>query len=333
MYELLGICLFLATLILLNACASLAATLISRIFAPFAESLSARTRADIFFMLRIAAPGFATVAVVLFLIPSYVSYEPYGSSEIVSKKLVALAFLSAVSVAFVLWRTIRSWTATRTLQKQWLAAAERIHVHGIDIPVFRISHSFPIIAVIGTLRPKLFIADQVLAALSKDELAAAISHECGHLAARDNLKRTLLRICRDSLFLLPLGRAVDSAWAANAERAADEFAARRSPAAALNLASALVRIAKLVPLGARADVPLGAYLVGAEETHGVKERIKRLIEISSNCSPINESTRVMRFFPATVFCVIALVATAAATNAKVLLAVHALAEQTVRLLS
>ena len=333
MYELLGICLFLAALILLNTCASVAAAIVWRLSGPLVKSLSPHVRADLLFMSRIAAPVLATIAVTALVVPSYLSYEPRVTPETVSKKLAVLAFVSAASVAFAAWRTIRSWRATVALRRKWLAASQPIELPGIDIPAFRIAHTFPIIAIVGTLRPQLFIADDVLRALSADELAAAIAHECGHLAARDNLKRTLLQICRDSLFLVPLGRIVDRVWAETAESAADEFAARQSPAMALNLASALVRIAKMVPVSARAEVPLGAYLVGAEETQGVKSRIKRLLEISLNRSAISKSSWFVRMLPAIAFLALTFTSALAATNPKILLSVHALVEHAVSLLS
>lgn len=334
MYELLGICVALAALMLLNTAASLGTALLWRLIAPLTRPLSARTRSDLLFTLRLAAPMSAAIVVAVFLIPSYLDYEPRATAEVVSLKLAALALLSALSVAFALWRTIRSWLATAALRRQWLASAKPIRVAGISIPAFSISHRFPIIAIVGTLRPQLFIAGDVLSALTTDEMAAAIAHECGHLAARDNLKRTLLRLCRDSLFLVPFGRAVDRLWAETAESAADEFAARQSPAAALNLASALVRIAKMVPAGARADVPLGAYLVGAEETQGVKSRIRRLIEISSNHSRIAATNnRFIRLLPFTSFAAFAAGATIIATNGKVLMGVHLILERAVSLLS
>ena len=333
MYELLGICLFLAALILLNTCASVAGAVIWRLSGSLVKTLSPHTRADLLFMSRVAAPVLATIAVTVLVIPSYLSYEPRVTSETVSKKMAVLALLSVASVAFALWRMIRSWRATVVLRREWLAKSQSIRLPGIDIPAFRIPHNFPIIAIVGTLRPQLFIADNVLNALSAEELAAAIAHEGGHLAAHDNLKRTLLQICRDSLFLIPLGRVVDRVWAETAESAADEFAARQSPAMALNLASALVRIAKMVPVGVRAEVPLGAYLVGAEETQGVKSRIKRLLEISLNRSAISEKTWFVRMLPAMAFLALTFASALAASNAKILLSVHALAEQAVRLLS
>jgi Zn-dependent protease with chaperone function len=332
MYEFLGISVILAALLLLNAGASTATALIWRLVMPMVSALSARTRSDLLFTLRLAAPAFSLVVVFLFVIPAYLDYEPRTTTEIVSKKLAALALVSLASIAFALWRTIRSWRATAKLRRQWLQKAEQIQMPDIDVPAFRISHHFPIIAIVGTLRPRLFIADNVLSSLNRDEIAAAIAHERAHLAARDNLKRTLLRLCSDSLFLVPFGRAVERMWAENIESAADEFAARQSAATALNLASALVTIAKMVPVGARADVPLGAYLVGAEETQGIRSRIRRLIEMSSNRSLRGISNSPSHLLPVASFTVFAVIAAIAASNPKVLIGVHGILEFAVSLL-
>ena len=332
MYESLGISVILAALLLLNAGASGVTALIWRLITQMVTSFSARTRSDLLLTLRLAAPAFSIVVVVLFIVPAYLDYEPRNTAEIVSKKLAALALVSLASIGFALWRTIRSWRATAKLRRQWLQKAERIHMPGIDVPAFRISHHFPIIAIVGTLRPRLFIADNVLSSLNQDEIAAAIAHERAHLAARDNLKRTLLRLCSDSLFLVPFGRTVECMWAESIESAADEFAARQSPATALNLASALVTIAKMVPAGARADVPLGAYLVGAAETQGVRSRIRRLIEMSSNGSLRRMSNSPSHLLPVVSFAVFACVAAIAASNPKVLIGVHEILEFAVKLL-
>jgi Zn-dependent protease with chaperone function len=332
MYELLGVSVILAALMLLNAGASLVTALLWRLTAPLVASCSARTRSDLLFTLRMTAPAFALLAVLLLVIPSYLDYEPREAPEVVSKKLAALALLSLASIAFALWRTARSASATAALRKQWMSKAEQIHLPGIPVPAFRIPHHFPIVAIVGTLRSRLFVADNVLSSLSEDEMAAAIAHECGHLIARDNLKRTLLRLSRDSLLLVPFGRTVERMWAEAAEAAADEFAAQQSAATALNLASALVTIAKMVPAGARADVPLGTYLVGAEETQGVKSRIRRLIEMSSNSSVKPQRSSLSHLLPVLSFITFAVIAAIFASDAKVLLGVHAILELAVNFL-
>ena len=332
MYDLLGICLVLTTLLAVNSGASLLFAALWRLCERHLNNISANTRAEILFGIRAIPPALALMCAGLLVIPAYVTYEPHVTSEIVSTKMAVLALASATGLGFALWRAFRSWFATHSLLRGWLQVAERIELNELTTPTYRIEHSFPIIAVVGSARPRLFIASKVLDALTDEELAAAIGHERGHLQARDNLKRSVLRACRDVLMLAPLGRSLDRAWAQAAEAAADEHAARENPDRALNLASALVKIAKMVPLKERAQVPLGAYLIGAEETQGVKARIRRLLDIASDGIDKRTNPSVVRMVQ--IICVVGLsVSTiAAASSPKVLIGVHQLIERTVSLL-
>jgi Zn-dependent protease with chaperone function len=333
MYALLGISLALATFFTLNVFASALISLLWRITEPLARRWTARTRGECLFALRIAAPLLSLLVVATLFVPAYVGYEPYGTSEVVSKKLAAFAIVSFLGLGFASWRAIRAWVATRRLAKQWLRAAVSIRLPLIDIPTYRITHAFPIIAVVGTLRPRLFIAEQVLESLSEDELVAAIAHESGHLAARDNFKRALLRGCRDVLTIVPSGRSLDRAWSESVECAADEHAAQISPDIALNLASALVRIARMVPVGVRTELPLATFLVG-EETRGIKVRVRRLIEIASTGrSNAAERLRAETVVPAIGMLALFAVTIAVAANPRVLLAVHSVIEDVVSFLS
>ena len=334
MYELLGICLVLAALLTINALASLAAAAGWRLLERPARRYSARTRAQILFLMRISPPALAIIAVVAFLVPSFLTYEPHSTTEVVSRKLAALALLSAAGVGLAVWRGVRSWLATKTLLRKWLATAEQIRLSRVGIPTFRIRHPFPIIAVVGTIRPRLFIAQHVLQTLSDEELIAAIAHECGHLAARDNLKRSVLRACRDALMIVPCGRSLDRAWAETAECAADEHAAQQSAATALDLASALVKIAKMVPIGSHAAMPVAAFLVGNEESRGVNARIGRLLEIASTNDPCRApSSTLAKIFATSSLSLLVALGVMVASNAQVLRTVHSLIEHAVRVLS
>src|SRR5258708_20636829 len=137
----------------INALASLLAAGCWRLLAWPLRSSAARTRAEIFFALRVTPPSLALISVGLFLIPSYIGYEPYSTSEVVSTKLAMLATVSAVGVAFALWRGFRSWFATRSLLREWLATAEEIRLDCITTPTFRLRHPFPLIAVSSTIKP------------------------------------------------------------------------------------------------------------------------------------------------------------------------------------
>jgi len=334
MYELLGISLVLASLLTINAGASLAAAACWRFIEGPLRTRSARTRAEVLFAMRVSPPVLALISVTLFLVPSYIRYEPYTTAEVVSKKLAALATLSAIGVTFALWRALRSSLATRSLRREWLANAVQIKLEGTGIPVFRISNSFPIIAVVGIMRPRLFIAEQVLEILSEEELTAAIAHESGHLSAHDNFKRSLLRACRDVLMIVPCGRSLDRAWAAAAECAADEHAAQQSAETALNLASALVKIAKMVPVGGRVAVPMAAFLVGVEENGGLKRRVRSLLEIASHGRGRRVcNLAIARVLPATSLGLLLFLGLALASSPQVLVTVHTVIEHAVKLLS
>jgi hypothetical protein len=334
MYELLGICLVLAVLLTINALASLVAAACWRFLEWPLRTRSARTRAEILFAMRAGPPALALISVTLFLVPSYIRYEPYTTAEVVSKKLATLAILSMMGITFALWRALRSWFATRSLRREWLTNAVQITLGGTSIPTFRIASSFPIVAVVGAFKPRLFIAERVLEILSEEELTAAIAHECGHLSAHDNFKRSLLRVCRDVLMIVPCGRSLDRAWAEAAECAADEQAAQQSAETALNLASALVKIAKMVPVGARASVPMAAFLVGIEEPRGVKARVRRLLEIASNgYRHGTPNPTIARVLPARSLCFLVFLALVVTNNPRVLFSVHTMIERAVKLLS
>jgi len=336
MYAFLGTTLILALLLTINATATMAAAGLGRLSKRPLRKCSARTRAEILFVMRIGPPVIAIVALVAFMIPSYLIYEPHKTEEFVSWKLGTLAALSAIGVALAIWRGVRSWLATRSLLKQWFATSTPIQLNAITVPTFVVQHPFPIIAVVGAVRPRLFIAHQVLESLSQEELAAAIAHECGHLAAHDNFKRTVMRISRAALLLIPCGRSLDRAWSDASESAADEHAAQRSSLVALNLASALVRIAKMIPKGQRQIMPasVSAFLAGDEDTPGVKVRVRRLVELAaSDPRQLVSSAPLFRFMPWLVLTAVIITGVSIESRPQVLAAVHAFLEQVVKFLS
>ncbi|MCG3159614.1 MAG: hypothetical protein JMDDDDMK_00608 [Acidobacteria bacterium] len=279
MFEALGICLGLAALLTLNAITSLLTSVLWRALRRRAEKWPASARAQLIFALRVSPSIIAIVCVGALLLPAYIAHEPRHVVEPVSLKLAALSALSAAGLLLAAWRGVAAWIATRRLTNDWLRAAEPINSNQIPIPAYRLSHSFPVIAIVGAIRPRLFIADHLFQSLTREEMAAAIAHERGHLAARDNLKRALLRACRDALAIVPSGGRLDRAWAEASEAAADEHAAKTGCAAALDLASALVKIARLVPAGAKPAMPAGVLLIG-DDAGGIARRVRRLTEIA-----------------------------------------------------
>jgi Zn-dependent protease with chaperone function len=336
MYTFLGITLVLALLLTINATATLAAAGVGRLGKRVLRRCSARTRAEILFVMRIGPPVVAIVAIGAFMIPSYLTYEPHATEEVVSWKLGGLAALSAIGVALAISRGIRSWRATRSLLKEWRASSTPVHLDAISVPTFVLRHPFPIIAVVGALRPRLFIADQVFRKLSEEELAAAIAHEYGHLAAHDNFKRSVMRISRAALLLIPCGRSLDRAWNEASESAADEYAAQRSSLVALNLASALVRIAKMIPKGQQQIMPasVSTFLAGSDDTSRVRGRVRRLVELAAtDPRSLASSAPLVRFLPWSALTVMVVASVMIESRPQVLATVHDLVEQVVRILS
>ena len=279
MYYLLLVCLALAVLLASNMIASALTTILWHGISRLTGQWSATAYARLLFTLRIFPAATALVGVVALFIPSYILYEPRPADEVVDAKLVVLASVSAAGIVVALWRWLTSWRATRRLVADWMSHAEAIRIEGLSVQTFCLRHPFPVMAVVGTFRPQLFVSRQIIDSLDRREFLAAIEHETGHVSARDNLKRVLMRGCRDLLAILPCGRSLDRAWSKAAEAAADEYAAIRGRSTALDLASALVKIARMVPEGSKPIMPAGAFLL-SDDPGGIAWRVHRLTQIA-----------------------------------------------------
>jgi Zn-dependent protease with chaperone function len=273
------VCLLLSSLLAINALASLGVEALWRAMRCFMRPWPARTRAQIIFTLRVFPLASALTVVAALILPSYLTYEPWPPDEVVTAKLAALTLISAIGIGLAMWRSFASLCATRRLVADWLCNAEAIDLEGAPVSAYRIRHPFPVIAMSGVIRPRLFIASQIFDSLNDDEITAAIRHEAGHLAMRHNLKRALMRVCRDVLMILPCGRILDRDWSEAAEAAADEYAARAGAASALDLALALIKIVRLIPEGMKPTRPAGAFLID-DDVDGVAWRVRQLTRLA-----------------------------------------------------
>ena len=331
MYFLLGISLMFALLLAVNVSASLAAAAIWFIVDKFVLIRSARTRARFIFGLRVFPFAAALVFVCAFLLPSYFLYEPNASGENVGVKLSLLAALSAVGMAAAFYRVFATFWRTQRLVKDWLRHSEKIAATDSKVPLYRLAHPFPVVAVTGFFRPRIFVAEQVFDLLDEDELAAAIAHEHGHLAAFDNLKRWTLRVCRD-LLVFPIGKTLDRIWAETAETAADEHvAAIGGNSAALNLAAALLKIARNIPQGATPTMPSGAFLIGKESAM-VAERVRHLVELTGKTNDFKSRNPGLTYSVCFAFGIISILVLWLMINNDFLLQVHNLLENVVDIL-
>lgn len=332
MFELLGITLFLAGLLTLNSLAAILMDALCRLTLPERRTWSSQLQARVLFIARVLPTTISISFIVLLLAPAFIKHEPRHNTEEISVKLVVLACLSAAGIFLTIWRGLSSWFATRKLSRSWMTTAEPITVESVSIPAFRFDHPFPVIAVVGAFKPRLFVANQVLSALSRDEFTAAMAHEHAHLKARDNLKRALLRACRDMLGIIPCGRSIDRAWAEASEVSADESASSRGRNVALDLASALVKIARLVPPGARIRIPVGAFLIDGTDSEGISSRVEKLLHFAANGCQVHPGFQAGKTaIPATVITLLSsLILVSASTS--FLEVVHSLTEHFVFIL-
>jgi hypothetical protein len=205
---------------------------------------------------------------------AWLRFEPAQAPESLGAPLAAVAASAFVLLAVAARRGLRAWRSGHALARQWMSVGTPVRLPGIGLPAYRIVHAWPVVCVVGTLRPRLFVAEAVLDSCTPDELASVAAHERAHVASRDNFKRLLLKFLPDVVAWLPAGRALEKAWENASEAAADAHAAGARPAAGLDLAAALVRVARLAANGAWVELPARALLDGA----GVASRVQWLLE-------------------------------------------------------
>ncbi|HMC77045.1 MAG TPA: hypothetical protein VKH34_07920 [Vicinamibacterales bacterium] len=229
------------------------------------------TRARLLFQWRMLPAAIGLAWAIGVALPIYLAYEPRDNSdEIMARTLIACALAGGALLIRGTWRAASAWRATTRLMRDWRARGRRLHGFEASIPVFAIEESFPTVAVVGFSRPALFIAERVLRECTPDEVRAMVLHECAHVTHRDNLKRFLIRACPD---VLRRDATFDRAWSRATEEAADARAVAANPGFALELAQALIRVARLAPQPSTLELASAFYLGGS-----IESRVRQLVE-------------------------------------------------------
>jgi beta-lactamase regulating signal transducer with metallopeptidase domain len=240
------------------------------------DDTPAGRRASALLMLRLLPAALAAATAAL-AAAAFLRFEPRDQEESVGVMLLVLAAGSLALMAATLVRLVRLTVRTKRALRPWIASARRVDFPGMSIPAFIIDASFPIVAVVGVVRPRLIVARSVIDACSEAELRAVVAHERAHLRRRDNARRAILQTTPDLVGWLPIARAIDLAWHDATEEAADDQAAASGDAVRLALASALVRVARLAPPEhAAADLPASALYRGER----LERRVRRLLASS-----------------------------------------------------
>jgi len=241
------------------------------------------------FGVRVMPAAIATIFATILFVPSYWRFEPREFVEGFDVTLTACALAAAVLLiasggrGFTAW--LRAWRRTRvwmrtaeplTLASSRLGAGSASARHAI--PAFAIDAETPIMALVGVVRPRLFVARGLLGALTEEELEASVAHEIGHSRAWDNLKRLAMRAAPDLLAPTAVARTIERQWASAAEHVADRMSGDATPATRCALASALVKVARLTPPSPVLAEPISTLIGGGE----IASRVHNLL---ADCPP------------------------------------------------
>jgi hypothetical protein len=224
-----------------------------------------------------AAASLGLVAAVF--LPSYWKYEPRDYSEGFDVTLATAALAGFVLGVSGIARGAAAWVRTSSRAQAWRQRARPLKVAGTSIRAFEIDGDAPIVALVGILRPRLFVTRRVVAALTDEELAASVAHELAHRRALDNLKRLAMRAAPDFLAMTSVASVLERRWASASEHVADRSAGEMVSLADRGrarcaLASAIVKVARMMPPMTPVTEPICTLVDGGD----IASRVRSLLD-------------------------------------------------------
>jgi Zn-dependent protease with chaperone function len=221
------------------------------------------------FALRMLPSVGALAAAVGLALPAYLSFEPLRSAERASAPLLAIVAIAVALIAAGLVRAAGSWLETRRVERSWRSVAEPRSFSGIE--AYDVPTALPFAAVVGVVRPRLYVSGILMASLNEDERRALLAHEAGHRRSLDNLKRGLFRFAPDALASTRVAREIEAAWSTAAEESADDYASGGDPEGRLAVAGALLAASRLAPIRL-------ARVSNFCDDHTIAHRVARLLD-------------------------------------------------------
>jgi hypothetical protein len=230
--------------------------------------------------LRLLPTGAALLVTLGVAMPAFLIYEPARQAEEFGPLLAALAWLAIATAGDGLHRGWRAWSVTRKVVRSCVTSHCEF-LSGLKMSILDADE--PVVAIVGGWRPRLIATRSVIAECTREEFRQIIAHEAAHLSARDNLKLLLLLVSPDALAWLPAGRALIERWRVAVEHEADECATGSDRHKRLELASALVKVARL-SLRAHDRLPPLSLSIAL---NNVEERVRQLL------SPVSVVPRII----------------------------------------
>ena len=225
-----------------------------------------RNLAPLLFALRVLPFAASVVITFAFVVPSFQLLEPRSVDEGTGVMPLALGVCALLLIACGCFRVITAQTRTSRVVARWLEGAHPLNVDaGAQTVTFRSRREAPPLTLVGVRKPRVLVSESTVALLSHNELHIALEHELAHMRSRDNLKKLVFRFCP-----FPGMAKLESAWSQAAELAADDAAVSNLDDA-LDLAAALVKLSRLVPVEAAPICTVG-FVTGS-----ISARVARLL--------------------------------------------------------
>ncbi len=198
--------------------------------------------AKILFGLRIFPLAASLIITFALVVPSFQLMEPLPVNQSLSTIPIALGLGALLLIACGFLRAMAAQTRTTRAVTCWLEGARPLKVNDDSTVTLQSGPESPPLIVVGFHHPRVLVSESTVALLTPDELRMALKHEHEHMKARDNLKRLIFAFCP-----FPGMANLESAWSRAAELSADD-AAVSNQGDALDLAAALVKLSRLVPV-------------------------------------------------------------------------------------
>ena len=225
--------------------------------------------ADLLFLLRVL-PLVASIAITAaFVVPSFQILEPRSIDEGMGTLPLGLGIAALLLIACGSYRVIAAQTRTSRIVARWLEGARPLDA-GAQTVTFRSQRETPPLTLVGMRKPRVLVSDSTVELLTQDELRVALKHELAHIRSCDNLKKLVFRFSP-----FPGLAKLEASWSQAAELAADDAAVSNLDEA-IDLAAALVKLSRLVPVEAAPVCTVG-FVTGS-----LRARVARLLAWDEN---------------------------------------------------
>ncbi len=263
MFALLRTAVSLDCFLLLYCLLSLLVEMVWRLLRPL--HVAQQSVATILFGLRILPLVASLIITFVLVVPSLQLMEPLPVGDSMGAIPLVLSVCALLLIAYGFFRAIAAQTRTTRAVTCWLEGAHPLK-DADSSNTFQSRRESPPLIVVGVRHPRVLVSESTVDLLTPDELRMALKHEHEHMKSRDNLKRLILVFCP-----FPGMAKLESAWSQAAELAADD-AAVSNQREALDLAAALVKLSRLVPV--KSPPLYSAGFVGGS----ISERVACLLE-------------------------------------------------------